>query len=123
MPLPLVFLAGVGIGILAGLLGVGGGALLVPLMVLGFGSSTKTASSNSLAIIFSIGVVGAAAYLSTGYIYLLGSLPPLIVGALVGAWVGVRNRDSIPERALRWGFSTLMVVVAFRILAGVVGLF
>jgi uncharacterized membrane protein YfcA len=53
----------------------------------------------------------------------VGSLPPLIVGALVGAWVGVRSRDSIPERALRWGFSTLMVVVAFRILAGVVGLF
>jgi uncharacterized protein len=101
MPLPLVFLAGVGIGILAGLLGVGGGALLVPLMVLGFGSSTKTASSNSLAIIFSIGVVGAA-YLSTGYIYLLSSLPPLIVGALVGAWVGVRIRDSIPDSGLQW---------------------
>jgi uncharacterized membrane protein YfcA len=101
MPLPLVLLAGVGIGILAGLLGVGGGALLVPLMVLGFGLSTKTASSNSLAIIFSIGIVGSAAYLASGYSYLLKSLPPLIVGALVGAWVGVRIRDSIPEKAVR----------------------
>jgi uncharacterized protein len=123
MSLPLVLLAGVGIGILAGLLGVGGGALLVPLMVLGFGSSTKTASSNSLAIIFSIGVVGSAAYLATGYSYLLSSLPPLIVGALVGAWVGVRIRDSIPEKGVRWGFSALMIVVAFRILTGIVGLF
>lgn len=123
MPLPLVLLAGVGIGILAGLLGVGGGALLLPLMVLGFGLSTKTASSNSLAIIFCIGVVGSAAYLVSGYGYLLKSLPPLVVGALVGAWVGVRIRDSIPERAVRWGFSALMVVVAFRILAGTMGLF
>jgi uncharacterized protein len=99
MPLPLVFLAGVGIGILAGLLGVGGGALLVPLMVLGFGSSTKTASSNSLAIIFSIGVVCAAAYLSTGYIYLLSSLPPLIVGALVGhGWEFVLEIPSLRGR-------------------------
>jgi uncharacterized membrane protein YfcA len=123
MPLPLVLLAGAGIGILAGLLGVGGGALLIPLMVLGFGSSTKTASSNSLATIFFIGLIGSAAYLVTGYSYLLKSLPPLIVGALVGAWVGVRIRDSIPEKAVRWGFSALMVVVAFRILAGTVSLF
>ncbi len=123
MPLPLVLLVGAGIGVLAGLLGVGGGALLVPLMVLGFGSSTKTASSNSLAVIFSVGVVGSVAYAVTGYGYLLKSLPPLIVGALVGAWVGVRVRDSIPEKAVRWGFSALMVVVAFRILTGIVGLF
>jgi uncharacterized membrane protein YfcA len=75
-----------------------------------------------LAIIFSVGVVGSAAYAVTGYGYLLKSLPPLILGALVGAWVGVRIRDSVPEKAVRWGFSALMVVVAFRILAGVVGL-
>src|ERR687885_1153029 len=115
LPLPLILLAGTGIGILAGLLGVGGGALLVPLMVLGFGSPTKTAASNSLAGIFSTGIVGSGGYLASGYSYLLISLPPLIVGALVGAWVGVRIRDAIPEKAVRWGFSALMVVVAVRI--------
>ena len=123
MPLPLVLLASVGIGTLAGLLGVGGGALLVPLMVLGFGSSTKTASSNSLAIIFSIGVVGSAAYIATGYSYLLKSLPPLIVGALVGAWVGVRIRDSIPEKAVRWGFGGQPLMEALQFLSKSPGLY
>ena len=123
LPLPLILLAGVGIGILAGLLGVGGGALLVPLMVLGFGSSTKTAASNSLAVIFSTGIVGSAGYIATGYSYHLTSLPPLIIGALIGAWVGAHIRDFIPEKAVRRGFAILMVVVAFRILAGIAGMF
>ena len=123
LPLPLILLASVGIGILAGLLGVGGGALLVPLMVLGFGSSTKTAASNSLAVIFSTGIVGSAGYIATGYSYHLTSLPPLIIGALIGAWVGAHIRDFIPEKAVRRGFAILMVVVAFRILAGIAGMF
>ena len=123
LPLPLILLASVGIGILAGLLGVGGGALLVPLMVLGFGSSTKTAASNSLAVIFSTGIVGSAGYIATGYSYHLKSLPPLIIGALIGAWVGAHIRDFIPEKAVRRGFAILMVVVAFRILAGIAGMF
>jgi uncharacterized protein len=123
IPLPLVLLAGVAIGVLAGLLGVGGGALLVPLMVLGFGSSTKTAASNSLAIIFFTGIVGAVGYVATGYDYLSISLPPLIVGALIGAWVGAFARNFIPEKVVRWGFAVLMVVVALRILAGTTGMF
>ncbi len=123
IPLPLVLLAGLAIGVLAGLLGVGGGALLVPLMVLGFGSSTKSAASNSLAIIFSTGIVGAAGYIAIGYGYLLMNLPPLIVGALVGAWVGTHARNILPEKVVRWGFGVLMVVVAVRILAGITGLF
>src|SRR5215212_9839282 len=112
MPLPLVFLAGVAIGVLAGLLGVGGGALLVPLMVLGFGSSTKTAASNSLGMILFSGIVVAVGYVSTGYGYLSISLPPLIVGALIGAWVGAFARNLFPEKLVRWGFAVLMVVVA-----------
>ena len=118
IPLPLVFLAGLFIGALAGLVGVGGGIMLVPLMVLGLGLTTKQAVSTSLAIILFTGIVGSAGYIATGFRDpqdLLG-LPPLIVGSMIGAWLGVRVRDLLPDKAIRTGFAIFMALVAFRIL-------
>ena len=111
----LVLLGGVGIGILAGLTGIGGAALMIPLMVLGFGLRFKPAIATSLAVNFLTGIAGAAGYLGTGLVQ-LGSLPTLILGAVFGAWLGVGLRDRIPEMFLRRGFALFMVAVAVRIL-------
>ena len=110
----LVLLGGIGIGILAGLTGIGGAALMIPLMVFGFGLRFKPAIATSLAINFLTGIAGAAGYIVTGVVQ-LGNLPPLIVGAVFGAWLGVGFRDRIPEIFLRRGFALLMVFVAVRI--------
>src|SRR5918995_1215467 len=48
IPLPLVFLAGILIGALSGLVGVGGGAVMVPPMVLWIGVTTKPAVSSRI---------------------------------------------------------------------------
>ena len=111
----LVLLGGIGIGILAGLTGIGGAALMIPLMVFGFGLRFKPAIATSLAVNFLTGIAGAAGYLGTGLIQ-LGSLPTLILGAVLGAWLGVGLRDRIPEMFLRRGFALFMVAVALRIL-------
>jgi uncharacterized protein len=104
-------------GALSGLVGVGGGVLMVPLMVLGMGLTTKTAISTSLAVVLSAGVVGALGYIAVGVVD-LGALPPLILGAMAGAWLGVRLRDPLPDRALRVGFAGFMVVTAVYTAAG-----
>ncbi len=110
-----VLLGGVGIGILAGLTGIGGAALMISLMVFGFGLGFKTAIATSLAVNVLTGIAGAAGYLAAGLVE-LGSLPTLIVGAVLGAWVGVSLRDRLPEMVLRRGFALVMVVVAVRIM-------
>jgi len=117
IPVALVLVAGVGIGALSGLVGVGGGVLMVPLMVLGMGLNTKTAISTSLAVVLSAGLVGSLGYIAVGVVDLL-ELPPLIAGAIVGAWIGVRLRDPLPDRALRVGFAGFMVVTAVYTAAG-----
>lgn len=122
LPLPLVLLAGVGVGTLSGLLGIGGGVMLVPLMVLGFGVGVKPAVSTSLAVVLATAFVGASGYLLTGFDRILG-LPPLVVGAIVGAWIGVHVRDPLPEDKLRIGFGVFMVVVAIRIGGQALGIF
>jgi uncharacterized membrane protein YfcA len=121
MPLYLVSLSGVGIGALSGLVGIGGGVVLVPLLVLGFGLSTKQAISTSLAVVLFTGVVASIGYIATGFSDLI-SLAPLVVGSMVGAWLGVRLRDLLPEKALRIGFACFMVVVALRTLGDATGI-
>ena len=115
--LPLVLAAGVFIGTLSGLVGVGGGVLMVPLMVLGLGLQTKRAVSTSLAVVLFVAIVGAAGYITTGFREELLSLPPLIVGSMLGAWPGVRLREIAPQRVIRFVFAGYMVLAAVLTLA------
>jgi len=123
--LPLVFLAGIFIGALSGLVGAGGGVMMVPLMVLGMGLGTKQAVSTSLAVVMFTGLVGAAGYIATGFRDpdQLLSLPPLIIGSMLGAPLGVRLRDWMPEGKLRVGFGVFMVIVALQLFSEALGLF
>ncbi len=94
---------------------------MVPLMVLGLGMRTKVAVSTSLVVVLATGIVGAAGYLATGFGRLV-DLPVLIVGAMVGAWLGVRLRDLLPDKAIRIGFAGFMGVVALRVFGDVAGI-
>jgi uncharacterized membrane protein YfcA len=122
IPATLVFLAGVGIGALSGLVGVGGGVVIVPLLIVGLGLSTKRAISTSLAVVLVTGLVASLGYAVAGFADLL-SLTPLVVGSMVGAWLGVRLREWLPEKAIRIGFATFMVVTALRTLGDAMEMF
>ena len=112
--LAVALVGGIGAGALAGLIGIGGAVLTVPLMIFGFGLSPKTAISSSLVVTFLVGVVGAAGYLVAGFDRLAG-LPPLIVGSMIGAWPGVRIRERLGEAVLQRAFAAYMVAMAVLI--------
>jgi uncharacterized membrane protein YfcA len=71
------------------------------------------------------GIVGAAGYVATGFreVQDLLSLPPLIIGSVIGAPLGVRIRDRLPESLVRIGFGVFMVVVALHLLGEALGVF
>jgi uncharacterized membrane protein YfcA len=119
IPRALVLFAGLGVGTMAGLVGVGGTVLMIPLMVLGLGLRVKTAMATSLAITIFTGIVGSAGYVIAGFDR-LSSLPPLIAGAMLGAWLGASSRERIPETVLQRGFALFMVLVAVRIVVDAV---
>lgn len=116
LPPALALLGGIGVGAMAGLVGIGGAAMMVPLMVFGFDLSHRTAISTSLAVTLFVALVGSAGYIATGFDRLSG-LPPLILGSIAGAWLGVRIRDLLSETVLKRAFATFMVIVALRVLA------
>ena len=111
----LALLGGIGAGTLAGLIGIGGAILTIPLLIFGFGLNPKAAISTSLVVTLAISIVGAAGYVATGFDQLSG-LPPLIVGSMIGAWPGVRLRERLGETILQRAFAAYMVVVAALII-------
>ncbi len=113
--LALALVAGIGAGALAGLIGIGGAVLTVPLLIFGFGLDPKTAISTSLVVTLLVGVLGATGYFVAGFDQLSG-LPPLIVGSMLGAWPGVRIRERLGESLLQRAFAAYMVVVAVLII-------
>ena len=60
-------------------------------------------------------MVGAGGYVAIGFHHFL-ALPPLIIGAVAGAWLGVRLRDHTPDAPLQAGFAILRVIVASQLI-------
>ncbi|MCM3661775.1 sulfite exporter TauE/SafE family protein [Georgenia satyanarayanai] len=111
--IPRLGAAGVAVGVLSGLLGIGGGVVLVPLLVLLMGMAQKRAQATSLAAITLTAVAGAASYGVAGDVALV---PALVVaaGGIVGTLVGAELVHRMSERTLRIVFAAVMVVVAVR---------
>jgi uncharacterized protein len=105
---------GLAAGMIAGLLGVGGGVIMVPGLVLVLGLSQIEAEATSLMAIVPTAVVGAWRQDRYGNVrrrdaVLLGAL------SVGGSATGVAAANVLPERALRLGFAALMIFVAVQL--------
>jgi uncharacterized membrane protein YfcA len=112
----LVLLVAVGAlsGVLAGLLGVGGGLLLVPFLVLAVGMSQHEAEATSLLVILPTAIAASVALRRRG----IGDLPLAlslgVVGA-AGAVAGALLALTLPADTLRLIFAALVAIVGFRL--------
>ena len=101
-------------GIVAGLLGVGGGALFVPALTIGLGLSQLDAEATSLLAIIPVAVVGALRQRGHGNVDLRTGAALGLLGA-GGAVGGAAIANAVPERALEVSFALLMLFVAWRL--------
>lgn len=96
--------AGVAIGIVAALLGVAGGELLIPTLVLLFGVDIKLAGSLALVISLPTMLVGFARYSRHSAFGILarnkGFLALMALGSIIGAFIGSRLLGIIPSGVL-----------------------
>jgi uncharacterized membrane protein YfcA len=98
-------------GALSGLLGVGGGIVIVPGLVLLLGMGQRRAHSTSLAAIIPIAVAGAAGYAMEGAVdWLAAAL--LVAGAAAGTLAGTHILRRLPDRALRVIFAAFLLAAA-----------
>jgi hypothetical protein len=98
-------------GLLSGLLGVGGGVVMVPLLVLWAGYRQRDAHAASLGAIIPISIAGILTFGIAGEVHWLDALA-LAVGAVAGARLGASLLTRIDERLLKIVFGCFLVAVA-----------
>jgi uncharacterized protein len=111
--------AGFGIGMVAAVLGVAGGELLIPTIVLLYGVDIKLAGSLSLAISLPTMLVGFVRYSRGSAFAVLRSerrlLVAMVSGSVAGAAAGAMLLGVIPADMLIMGLSLILMVSAYKI--------
>jgi hypothetical protein len=106
-----VFLAAAFSGVASGLVGIGGGTVLVPLLALLFGFSQHRAQGTSLvALIPPTGLLAFLAYAKAGYVnWQTGLL--LIPGVFIGGFLGALLAKRLNPRRMREVFAALLFLL------------
>ncbi len=109
-------LAGLLVGAVSGMLGIGGAVMLVPALTIGFGFSQAKAQGTSLgALVPPIGIFAAIQYYRAGNLdfHAAGFIG---LGFLFGALGGATLVPYVPQMWLKRAFASLLIYVAVRMM-------
>ncbi len=106
---------GVIAGLGSGLLGIGGGAIMVPAMVLLLGMSQHVAQGTSLAVIIPTALSGSITHFRMGNVR-VETAAWLSLGGIVGAAAGALAALTAPDEALRLLFGAYLAFTGIRML-------
>jgi uncharacterized membrane protein YfcA len=106
---------GTAAGIFSGLLGVGGGSVIVPLLLVWLAYGEREATGTSMLAIVAIAAIGVT--LQAFY----GNVDPsnaalVAVPAVAGAIAGTALQQRLPERLISLLFAVLLVVIAVELI-------
>ncbi|MFN8149972.1 MAG: sulfite exporter TauE/SafE family protein [Solirubrobacterales bacterium] len=107
-------------GAVGGLLGVGGGIIFVPALVILLGSGQVEAEATSLLVIVPMAIAGTWRQLRHGNVDVPAGIK-LGLFSIPGVVAGVALANAISERALELGFAALCVVIAARLMHRALG--
>ncbi len=115
-------------GFLGSFLGIGGGVVMIPALILLFSIPVTIVAGTSSSVIIFIGVAATVSYMiygqgielvlpgwSTGYVWWSAAIPLMLGGvpmAMVGAWLNSRAKAKVLQRV----FGAVLLVLALRIL-------
>ncbi|CAI2931808.1 sulfite exporter TauE/SafE family protein [Aminobacter niigataensis] len=112
-------IVGFGIGIVASLLGVAGGELLIPTLVLLFGADMKLAGSLSLAVSLPTMIVGFTRYSRDQSFSVInrnrGFLVVMAAGSFVGTFIGGQLLGIVPSWVLLPALAIILLVSAAKV--------
>jgi uncharacterized membrane protein YfcA len=107
---------GAAAGLFSGLIGIGGGVIIVPALVLLMGMDQHQAQGTTLAMLLPpVGLLAAWAYWKHGYVQVpMAAL--LCLGFLLGGWAGADLSVRIPTAWLEKIFAMLLIALGVRML-------
>ncbi len=110
---PLV--VGVFVGILAAIMGVGGGFIMVPAMIYLLGMPTKVVVGTSLFQIIFVTGFTTLMHATTNYTVDMALAVLLLVGGVIGAQIGTRIGARLKAEQLRILLSIMVLAVCFKL--------
>lgn len=115
-PLAPALLIGAAIGLLSGMLGIGGGVLLSPVLLLFAWADARTAAATSSLFIFVNSLSGLAKLQSVHNVLtpqLLLWTAAAVAGGLLGSWIGARRA---PEPRLRQALGAVLLLASIKLI-------
>lgn len=116
--LPVVL--GVFVGSLGGLVGIGGGVVLVPILLYIFKVPMHTAAGTSLSIVLPMSLIGAISHMQRGNVDVRLWIF-LSIGSMVGAWLGAHLGGMLPGLTLKKIFAFILLAISLNTLADAYG--
>lgn len=111
--------AGLAIGVVAALLGVAGGELLIPTLILLFGADIKLAGSLSLAVSLPTMIVSFVRYSQHRSFVVLGENRRFVLvmaaGSIVGSFIGTQLLGVVPNSLLLPMLAVILVLSALKV--------
>ncbi len=116
MPQWLLFIFwGIITGIAGGALGIGGGALIVPILVLLFSINQKSAQGISLMAMVPMAIIGSLRYYFNPNIEINPKIALFIAtGSIIGVIIGTEIAARLPAEHLKKAFAVFLMIVALK---------
>ncbi len=100
-------------GFLSGMMGVGGGTIMIPVMVILAGFTQHVAQGTSLLVMVPAGAIGSFTHWKMGNVE-KGILWGLIPGIILGTYLGGNIAHLIPNDTLRWVFALVIIFIGLH---------
>ncbi|MEN2994268.1 MAG: sulfite exporter TauE/SafE family protein [Thermodesulfovibrio sp.] len=110
-----LLLIGIFAGFLAGMMGIGGGTVMVPALVLILNFGQHIAQGTSLLCMVPAGAMGAYTHLKLGNV-IKELLPGLVIGIIVGTYIGSNIAHALSDAYLRVIFALIIIWTGIRFL-------
>lgn len=114
----LYIILGLFAGVISGLIGIGGGVIIVPVLVFLFGLSQHQAQGTTLALLVPpIGFLAAYTYYKQGYVDLrIAAL--ICIGFFIGGLFGAKFANILPDVVLKKIFAIALFLIALKMFVG-----
>lgn len=121
MPLTILIgllILGMFAGYFSGLVGIGGGVIIVPTLVLLFGFSQYSAQGTTLALLVPpIGILAVWKYYQNGYVD-VKTATIICIGFVIGGYLGSMTAVHVPQDTLRKIFAVLLILLGVKMFIG-----
>ncbi|MFH1196236.1 MAG: TSUP family transporter [bacterium] len=111
-----LLIIGLAAGLLSGMLGIGGGIIIIPMLVGLLGYSQKAAQGTSLGLLLlPIGILAVMNYYKAGFINLKAVLI-MVVTFVIGSYISSKFAVNLPDTILKKVFAVFLLIYALKLL-------